>query len=169
MKEGCDGIKDDICFAEHVRMNKHKLFVGDSRLTSHYFSVFTRVHMWKEIILFLKNSLCILSFLNHSQPTNHIYYSRSSWHGGSCYVHAGLPGHCQPRSTWLEALQLGLRLVLLVRLHGHTVEHTDHTQTICFQQYHMKNCNINKVKSTHPSGDLMRDSILRVAAPNSGL
>lgn len=74
-------------------------------------------------------------FLNHmsrSQLTNHLYYSRSSWHGGSCDVHAGLPGHCQPRSTWLEALQLGLRLVLLVWLHSHTAELTDHTQTFFF-------------------------------------
>ena len=64
--------------------------------------------------------LCAFLFLDRllcSQLTNHLCYFRASWHGGSCDVHAGLPNHCQPRPCWLEALQLGLRLVLLVWLH----------------------------------------------------
>lgn len=40
--------------------------------------------------------------------------------GGSRHVHAGLPGHGEPRPSGLEALQLGLRLVLLVRRWSHS-------------------------------------------------
>lgn len=64
-----------------------------------------------------------LDRLSCSQLTSHICHCRSSWHGGSCDVHTGLPNHCQPRPCWLEALQLGLRLVLLVWLH------TSHSKT----------------------------------------
>lgn len=79
-------------------------------------------------ICFHVHTVCVWMYLNNPMnlylrrihPANfHSLYIndfRSSWHGGSCDVHTGLPGHRQSGSTWLEAIQLGLRLVLLVRL-----------------------------------------------------